>query len=401
MESERSFGDFASTREVIEADIAEGLFTRGAQICVSLDGEVVLDACMGEDGLGRAIRPDTIFRIYCSIKPVTAVAVANLVDSGRLDLDRPLAETLGRRPVLDGGLTARSLLNHTAGLHALKGVTMEMVPPGDRRTVVDRQHPPPGWRVGRDAGYSEYAAWNLLGDLLEAVSGQDLRHHLRGEVLDPLGMRNTWIGMTSTDYVAIVDRLGVNVDLRGFRSFPMLFERTERVCIDTNPAHGGYSTARDLVRMYDALLLAKRGHDVGGLPSTDTLEAFCTAARPTSYDVVLARECDYGLGFMVGLDSHFFGRDCSSLSFGHSGNVGSSFAFADPMHGLSVAVVLNGLVDHESAFVRRPRLVRSIYGDLGLRSQAEATEGPSTAQEGRFSKLRGAIRGGGRRQHAG
>jgi hypothetical protein len=65
---------------------------------------------------------------------------------------------------------------------------------------------------------------------------------------------------------------------------------------------------------------------------------------------------------------------CSPSSFGHSGNVGSSFAFADPEHDLAVAVVFNGIVDSESSFLRRPAVVGSLYADLGLTGGAAEDE---------------------------
>jgi hypothetical protein len=74
---------------------------------------------------------------------------------------------------------------------------------------------------------------------------------------------------------------------------------------------------------------------------------------------------------------------CSPSSFGHSGNVGSSFAFADPEHDLAVAVVFNGIVDSESSFLRRPAVVGSLYHDLGLLGgdEDEEDEGGDDAVE--------------------
>src|SRR3954471_14914914 len=85
---------FPETVERLEAEIEEGLFTRGAQVCVSVADEVVLDIALGEDGLGPPMQVDTVFRVYCTIKPVTAIAVANLVDAGLVDLDRPLSDVM-------------------------------------------------------------------------------------------------------------------------------------------------------------------------------------------------------------------------------------------------------------------------------------------------------------------
>jgi len=94
------------------------------------------------------------------------------------------------------------------------------------------------------------------------------------------------------------------------------------------------------------------------------LETFTSPARPAVYDLVLDRECSYGLGFMTDLHQHAFGDLCSGSSFGHSGNVGTSFAFADPERALAVGVVFNGLVGHEAAFLRRRALVNALYEDL-------------------------------------
>jgi CubicO group peptidase (beta-lactamase class C family) len=309
---------------------------------------------------------ETIFKVYCSIKPVTTLAVARLVDTVRVDLEEPLRAWLPSFAVLArGDVTLRHVLTHTAGLQYPSAVSMEMLAPGERRPFLERYRGEPGWRVGVDAAYSEYFAWHLLGWLVEAATGEPLREHLRASVLDPLGLDDTWVGMTAADYAANVDRLGVNFDLHGgWQAFPMLVERTERVCCETNCAYGGYTNARDLARLYSALLDRLDGGEHPALASAETLAAFCSSARPRTYDPVLQRECEFGLGFMTNLVDHRFGAECPPDSFGHSGNVGSSFAFADPQRGLSVAVIFNGIVDEDSSFLRRPALVHAVYTDL-------------------------------------
>ena len=358
------------TMSRLAAEIDEGLFTRGVQVSVSINGEQVLDHVLGDDGLGRPVAADTLFRVYCTLKPITAIAVAHLVATSAIDLDRPLSATLPEVEALKGGVTTRHVLNHTAGLHQPAGVTMEMVPPEDRDAFLNTQARAPGWRLGSDAGYSEHFGWHVLGRLLERVTGERLRDHLRRRVLDPLGMRDTYIGMTTDELDANLGRVGLNVDLRGWRPYPLLFERTPRVLLEVNPAHGGYTTARDLELLYRSLLRAETGEHVDGLPPAEVLAIFCRRARTPSYDVVLARECDYGLGFMTNLPGHHFGPQLSTASYGHSGNVGSSFALADPASRLAIGVVFNGIVDPDSAFLRRPALVRAICRDLDLASPA-------------------------------
>ena len=367
---------FSATRAYVEREIDDGLFSRGAQLCVMVDGEPVLDYAFGSAGLGRDVTTDTIFRVYCSIKPVATLAVAHLVDSGLLDLDAPLDPQLpGFQVLARGDVTLRHVLTHTAGLQYPSAISMELMPPDERRPFLERYRGEPGWRVGVDAAYSEYFGWHLLGFLVEQITGEPLREHLRDRVLGPLGLRDMWVGMTSAEYALNLERLGVNYDLHGgWRAFPVLIERTERFCCETNCAYGGYSTARELARLYAALLAQLQGTAVAALPSAETVSLFCSNARPRGYDPILQRDCDFGLGFMTNLVDHRFGVECSPVSFGHSGNVGSSFAFADPQCGLAVGVIFNGIVDQDSAFLRRPALVHAIYTDLEASTDLEALD---------------------------
>jgi CubicO group peptidase (beta-lactamase class C family) len=310
--------------------------------------------------------------VYCTIKPVTVLAIARLVDDGTLELDEPLCEKLPMYQVLaDGSITLRRVLNHTAGLHRPMAIELELMPPQKRVEHVQQIARPADFTVGVDAAYSGWFGWHILGRLLETVTGEPLRDHLRRVVIEPLGMTDTWIGMTEDEYREIIGRLGVNHDLRSMQPYPLLLERGVRMCTEVNPAHGGYSTATDLCRLYAAIVEQLEDGDRSELPSADVLRTFTTSARPPTYDRVLDRVCEHGLGFMTSLREHAFGRHCSPSSFGHSGNVGSSFAWADPEIGLAAAVVFNGVVDPDSAFLRRPSVVRAIVTDLGLDESAE------------------------------
>ena len=381
--------DFARTLSNIEGEVEEGIFTRGAQVSVRVGGEELFSSALGEAGNGTPMTAGSVLRVYCAIKPVTALAVARQVDAGTLDLDEPLHERLPDvRALADGAVTLRHVLNHTAGIHVPGALEVEMVAPAKRPAYLDAAPREPGWHVGIDAGYSEIFGWDVLGRLLEQVTGEPLGQHLRSAVLEPLGLTSTWIGMTPDEYRALLPRIGVSYDMRTDRAYPLLLERGERMCTEVNPAHGGYSTASDMSRLYARVLDGLAAEDAPpGLPSPDTLATFTTAARPVTYDVVLDRPCEHGLGFMTALKGHAFGAACSPRSFGHSGNVGATFAFADPDYDLAVGVVFNGVVDHESAVLRRPALVRAIYLDLddaGLGpAQTDATEADADAPEPR------------------
>jgi CubicO group peptidase (beta-lactamase class C family) len=357
--------DFRNTSDFLAREVESATLTRGVQVCVVVDGAVAFEAALGDAGIGK-VASNTLFRIYCASKPIAAVAAAGLVDDGHVDLDAPLARVLPSVHAFTAGVTLRHLLTHTAGLFQPDAFSFELIPDAQRARIVDHLALPAGWRLGRDAAYSDYVGWHLIGRALEALTGRPLRELLRDRVLDPFGMKETFIGMTDGEFAANTERIGTNFDLRHGRSLPLLLERARRWCIDCNCAHGGYTTARDLARFYSRLLDQLETGGDPGLPSPATLARFCRAARPQSYDRVLQRECDYGLGFMVNLAEHQFGEPCTPASFGHSGWLGGSFAFADPPHRLAVAVVLNGIVDHEISFARRQALVGALYDDLGI-----------------------------------
>lgn len=356
---------FVRTRTALSAGVAEGWFTRGAQVSIRRHGDEVLSWTGGDAGNGSPMAEDTLCRVYCTIKPITAVAVARQVEAGTLELDEPLVERLpGVAALADGRVTLRHVLTHTAGVHRPMAVEVELCSPAERAARVATRGRPPGFKVGTDAAYSEYVGWHLLGRLLELGTGEPLGAHLRSAVLEPLELHDTFIGMTPEEYAAERHRIGVNVDLRTDRPVPLLLERGIRMCTEVNVAYGGYTTAADLSRFYAAVLARLAGAGVGALPSPGVLSAFTSTVRPSTFDQVLDRTCDYGLGFMTGLVTHAFGRSPSPAAFGHTGNVGTSFAFADPELGLAVCAIFNGLVDHESAFLRRQALVRAIYTDL-------------------------------------
>lgn len=348
--------------------VADRSIASGAQVCVMTRGQRVLDVAVGDTGTGRPMAVDTVGNVYCAIKPITAVAVAGQIDTGRLRLDEPLSELLPAvRCLREQPITLRHVLNHTAGLHEPYAVHMELLSNDKRTAFVDRMRLPEGWKVGRDAGYSEFAGWHLLGRLLEVVTGEPLRDHLRSSVLDPLGMADTWIGMTEPEYQANAERIGLNQDLRGWAPFPLLHEQLQRVCCEINVAYGGYTTARDMAAFYAGLLEQLDGGERADLPSGATLSQFCSSSRARSYDVVLKRHCEHGLGFMTGLRDHHFGEGCSPQAFGHSGWSGTSFGFADPACDVAAGVVLNGIADSTKAFANRSELVAAMYADLGGR----------------------------------
>lgn len=154
-------------------------------------------------------RQDTPFHIASVGKLFTAVTLLRLAEQGRLSLDAPAAQYLGTAPlaglVVIGGhdhgpdITVRQLLTHTAGLGNTDknwrfSLTVLLRPrkvwePADLLQAARRVAPvgPPGHQTA----YSS-PGYYLLGLVIEAVTGHPFHRVVRQEVLDPLGMANTF-----------------------------------------------------------------------------------------------------------------------------------------------------------------------------------------------------------------
>lgn len=358
--------------ERVAATVEQGVFARGAVIEIRQRGQVIVSCGIGNDGLGRPVEPETLFAVYCSAKPVVALAVGMLVEAGELSWDDRLGDVLDE-PMLAprvGEITVAQLLTHTAGLHRLTAQAMFRRSPHDRLTIARQHTPPPGWSPTTDLGYANFLGWYWLVRVIEALTGGPAHAHVTTTVLEPVGLADDiFAGFDPGAVPAAAARCGVNVDLTGERPVPMVLERSPTFMRDPDlAAAGGYATVRGLCALYEALttVLTAPADAPTPLPRhlIETMMEPVVSGRP---DPVLRCDAPWGLGFMVDLRPHFFGDHTSTRSFGHSGNSGASFAFCDPDHDLSVSVLHTAKVDdHYAVIIRRHGFLTQLYEALDL-----------------------------------
>ncbi len=184
-------------REIIKK-IADADRITGVAYGVVIDGELVLAEGLGQQADGAPIDARSQFRIGSITKMFTAAAALRLVELGRLDLDTPAASVLPElhrlvHPTRDARpLTARDILNHTAGLPRNPDLPPLAVDSFTTRaelmTAID------GLSLTRPPGItSEYSnlGFSLLGHIVAAASKVPYRDAIRTTILDPLGMRST------------------------------------------------------------------------------------------------------------------------------------------------------------------------------------------------------------------
>ena len=352
-------------RLMVEAD--EGFFHTAAQVVVRQHGDTLLDVAVGRTHLHEDFTTDTLSAMYCTAKPVVAVAVLRLIAEGELSLGDRLGDVVDGLPATwIADRTVEQVLGHTAGLHVVNTILARILPERSREGWVDASPPPGGWRFGTDRAYSEFGGWFMLGRVIEALTEQPFDRYVREAVLDPYGVGadDLVLRIDRADHARLAPRISATLDLTMEQPLPLLAEVGPETASEWNPSFGAYATMGAMATFYQGLL-----DDLGGadavLPAALLSEA--TRARlPLSHDVTLDRDAGFGLGFMTPLSSHHFGDAPSAAAFGHAGQGGTSFAMADPERGLVLAVLFNAGLDADTALsFRRVYLVDAIYRGLG------------------------------------
>jgi CubicO group peptidase (beta-lactamase class C family) len=197
----------------------------GWQVVVARRGQVVHSSVYGQRDLeaGLPVEPDTLWRIYSMTKPITAVAAMSLYEQAAFSLNDELSSYLPEfsdMRVLVGGNAEQPktvpatepirlwhLLSHTAGLtyaftrssvldtmYSLAGADPLVDPSVDLATMCERWAALPlMFEPGTAWNYS--VATDVLGRVLEVLTGKPLDHVFAERVLDPLGMAETrwWV----------------------------------------------------------------------------------------------------------------------------------------------------------------------------------------------------------------
>ncbi|MER6308494.1 serine hydrolase domain-containing protein [Streptomyces sp. NPDC001657] len=188
---------------------------------------------------------DTLFHLGSVTKTFTATALMRLVAEGKVELDAPVRRYVPELQLADeqaaAHMTVLNLLNHTAGL----GVRL-VVETGDgddalagyvRRMVELDQIAPPGTR----ASYSQ-AGYNLVGRIIEKVTGLTYERAVAQSVLEPLGMSNTFYA--TDDIMTRRFAVGHNPDVDGKPTVARQWKDTR----GNNPGGGIASSVSDQLR---------------------------------------------------------------------------------------------------------------------------------------------------------
>jgi CubicO group peptidase (beta-lactamase class C family) len=337
---------------------------------------------------GLPVEPDTLWRIYSMTKPVTSVAALMLVEEGRLSLDDPIADhlpafadqrvyvggsgaDLTTRPV-EQPILVRHLMTHTAGLtfafyhcHPVDALYREAglesaVLPGSNlaQTVEAYARLPLQFEPGTQWNYS--VATNVLGRIIEVVSGRPLDEFLAERIFRPLGMPDAGFQVSDEQARRLAELYG-DADEGGIEPIPglPLFGRPRFL----SGSGGMVATAYDIHRFME--LLRRRGElDGTRLLAPETVDLMTRNHLPGGADLrtVGSRPAHdepgndgvgFGLGVSVVIDPERTQAPSGLGTYGWSGVATTTF-WVDPSRDLTVQFLTQV----------RPRKSLKLYPDL-------------------------------------
>jgi len=229
-------------------------------------------------GFGRALpgggvpSPHTPFPIASLTKSFTALAVMQLVEAGKIDLDAPVQRYLPWFRVADPQastqMTVRHLLNQTSGLPTSSG-ELFVADFDDSPGAAERQARALSTLVlTRPVGSAhEYSNSNyqLLGLILEVASGESYADYVQRHILTPLGMSHTYTSqaVANENGLAVANPAGANLAVGNRYWFAVPFAAPKMPLPQAGLAGGGLiSSAEDMARYMVALLNGGRYGDV-------------------------------------------------------------------------------------------------------------------------------------------
>jgi CubicO group peptidase (beta-lactamase class C family) len=334
------------------------------------------------------VTQDSVFRIYSMTKPITTVGLMMLYEQGRLQLDDPVHRFIpswrdqkvfvgGNHPTwktapVERPMTIRDLLSHTSGLtygfmertnvdaaYRKLGVADRARAGNTLRTMVDTlAELPLEFSPGTRWNYS--VSTDVVGHVIEIISGQRLDAYLREHVLQPLGMHDTAFVIGDEQRA----RFAANYERQADGSLKLIDDPAKSVYRECSFFSGGgglVSTARDYFR-FTAMLANKGELDGIRLLGRKTVELMTLNHLPDGQDLTALAQAGmftetayggvgFGLGFSVMLSPARAQISGTPGEYAWGGAASTAF-WVDPVEDL-IVIFMTQLMPSSSYPLRR------------------------------------------------
>jgi CubicO group peptidase (beta-lactamase class C family) len=358
----------ATRLEAIDRVVVRGIKAGGypgAAVVVGRNGAAVMERGFGKlSWLSTSAAVDaqqTIYDVASLTKVVgTTAAIMILFDEKKIDLDERLVTYI---PTFNGGekdrVTIRQLLTHTSGLPAGRDLWRITQSPLEARAAVvgTSLEARPGTRYI----YSDLGA-DLLGLLVEVVSGEPLDKFLDRRVFAPLGMNDTFYRPADSLRYRIAP-----TEVTPPRGYPLRGEVHDEnaFALGGVAGHAGlFSTAADLSVFAQMML---NGGEYNGVQ---------IISRPT-VELFTSRSVGHrALGWDTAEGDHGAGRYLESTAYGHTGFTGTSM-WIDPERQMFVILLTNRV--HAARALRPAKVISDVRADLSDAAVLAVLDGPAIA----------------------
>jgi Beta-lactamase class C and other penicillin binding proteins len=275
-------------------------------------------------------KPESAYRLASVTKPMTALAVLQLAEQGKINLDAEVQTYVPYFPKKQWPVTVRQVLGHIGGISHYKGLPSELhikEHKTTREALAIFENFDLVAEPGTRYSYSSYG-YNLLGAIIESASGKSYGDYMRDNVWQPLGMTDTRMD----DPLEVIPNR-----VRGYQMVDGKIKNSEFVDISSRFAAGGTrSTVVDLLKF-------AKGLNAGKLLSKDSYEAMWTSLATKD-----GRYTDYSLGWeTTPVNGHF--------TVAHSGGQQETrtLLYIFPAQNFAIAAAINFEGGTPEAYVTR------------------------------------------------
>jgi CubicO group peptidase (beta-lactamase class C family) len=347
---------------------AERLYRTGFHpalaLCVRREGRVVLDRAIGHargngpgsdsDVVAVPVTPETPFVIFSAAKATTAT-IAHLLDQrGLIHLDDRVCEyipefTSHGKDVI----TVEHVLSHRAGVPNMPPETFDLDNIDDRASILQPiLDAKPRTRPGKLLSYHAVSGGYLIAEIVERVTGKEIREVLAEELLRPLDFRwgNYGVAPDEVDLVARSYPTGPRplppVSTVLGRALGLPVDEVTRASNDPRfltgvvPSANVVTTANELSRFYELL---RAGGELDGVRVLEprTIRRATVERAYRQIDLTLGAPMRHSAGFILGAHMiSLYGPD-TDKAFGHLGFT-NILGWADPERGLAVGLLTSG-----------------------------------------------------------
>ena len=305
----------------------------------------------------RASPGTNIYWLYSATKLITCTAVMQLVEKGCIGLDDPVSEylpeyrdmkvksDLGIRKA-ENAITIKHLLTMQSGLNydleapsIIKAIENTNGTADTRQIIEALANEPLEFEPGTHFLYS--LSHDVLGAVIEVVSGMKLGKYFEQYIFKPLGMRNTGFNLTPELEAKMVGQYDYRPDTWSSVEIP----KRNRYVLTKSYESGGaglYSTANDYILFLDAMCNGGTSADGYRILSAETIDLMrqdqMKGESKKDFDLFNRIGYSYGLGVRTLIDKEISGARSPLGEFGWDGAAGA-FALIDTENNLAVFYV--------------------------------------------------------------